>query len=86
MRCLGFRRGPRGRKHAVAMSPMMTQWRNCRNHPMDLPDPVGNRRVVICLVLVEAQPVRAVIGVLAPAAAGEATFFPDTAADRTDFQ
>lgn len=52
----------------------------------DLPDPVGDRRVMVCLVLVEAQPVGAVIGVLAPAAAGEATFLPDTAADCAEFQ
>jgi hypothetical protein len=52
----------------------------------DSPDPVGDRRVMVCLVLVEASPVGAVIGVLAPTAAGEAVFLPNTAADCTDFQ
>jgi hypothetical protein len=51
-----------------------------------LPDPVSDRRVVIGLMPVEALPVRAVIGVLAPAAAGEPAFLPDTTANCTNFQ
>ena len=53
---------------------------------MNLPDPVGDRRVTALLVLVEARLIRAVIRVRAPTAAGKATLLADQAAHRTDLQ
>ena len=51
-----------------------------------LPNPVSDGGVMPRLVLAEAQPVGAIICVLAPPATGEAASLPHETADGTDFQ